>query len=214
GYIYRVSTSFKGYGKALYLKLRDGRIVVYGHLSKFEDELGEEIRKLQMSVRRYNHNLFFTPDEYPVKRGQVIGYSGSSGARAPHLHFEIRSAGNNPLNPLKYGFPFADNRPPVFEKLAIRHYENGFAPGNPCDIEIINVAEGIGAGEYVIGDTVIGTGYMALAVSGGDRIDGKGFLYGFYSLRLRVDDSVIFSMNSDSITYETTGQLEYVRDME
>jgi len=209
-----VTTSFKGYGKGLYLKLRDGRIAVYGHLSKFEDELSEEIRKLQMSVRRYNQNLFFSPDEYPVKRGQVIGYSGSSGAKAPHLHLEIRSPGNKPLNPLKYGLPITDNRPPVFEKLAVRHYRAGFVPGNPCDIEIINVVKGNGAGEYVIGDTVVSAGYMPLAVSGGDRVDGEGFLYGFYSLKLLVDDSVVFSMNSDSITYETTGQLDYVRDME
>lgn len=214
GYIYRVIASYKGYGKGLYLKLKDGRIVVYGHLSKFEDRLNEEIRKLQMSSKRYDHNLFFTPDQYPVVKGQVIGYSGLSGAKAPHLHFEIRSEGNNPLNPLKFGFPFGDNRRPVFEKLAIRHYASGFAPGNPCDIEIINVDRGNDPGEYVISDTIVGTGYMALAVSGGDLVDGKGFLYGFYSLKLLVDDSIVFSMSCDSITYETTGQFEYIRDME
>ncbi len=214
GYIYRVTTSHKGYGKGLYLMLRDGRIVVYGHLLKFEEKLNEEIRKRQMSAKSYGQNLFFKPDEYPVKKGNLIGYSGSSGARAPHLHFEIRSPGNRPLNPLKSGFPLADNRPPVFEKLAIRHYGTGFAPGNPCDIEIIDITKGNGGGDYVISDTVIGDGDLALAVSGGDRVDGKGFLYGFYSLKLLVDENVVFSMNSDSITYETTGQLEYVRDME
>ena len=214
GYIYRATTSYRGYGKAIYIMLKDGQIAVYGHLLKFEDKLNEDIRKRQMSAKSYGQNLFFKPDEYPVKKGNVIGYSGSSGATAPHLHFEIRSPDNRPLNPLKNGFPIADNRQPVFDKLALRHYSSGFAPGNPCDIEIIDIAKGSGGGEYVISDTVIGGGELALAVSGGDRIEGKGFLYGFYSLKLLVDDNIIFSMDSDSITYETTRQFGYVRDME
>ncbi|MCK4428043.1 MAG: M23 family metallopeptidase, partial [candidate division Zixibacteria bacterium] len=33
GYVYRLFTSYWGYGKAVYLKLDDGRYAVYGHLS-------------------------------------------------------------------------------------------------------------------------------------------------------------------------------------
>jgi len=35
GYIWRVLTSPYGYGKAVYLKLDDGNLAVYGHLDRF-----------------------------------------------------------------------------------------------------------------------------------------------------------------------------------
>ena len=51
----------------------------YAHMSAFEVIPGQEVR-----------------------RGQVIGRSGSTGrATAPHLHYEVRQGGA-PINPYKY----------------------------------------------------------------------------------------------------------------
>jgi len=212
GYIYRLSTAHNGYGKALYLRLSDGKIVVYGHLSSLGEELDELMRKKQMKERKYYQNLIFRPDEYPVKKGQQLGLTGASGSGASHLHFEIRSANNLPINPLKSGFSINDSSPPFFEKLAVRYYDNGFEPGNPCKIEFPKIErKGVG---YIVSDTLVGIGELALAVSGGDLIDGKKFIYGYYGLKMFVDDSLVFVMNSDSISYETTGQIDYIRDLE
>ncbi len=214
GFIYRAGVSFRGYGKALYLQTNDGRIAVYAHLSGFGEKLEDRIRSTQMEKQKYRQDLFFKSNEFPVKKGQMIGYTGDSGGSTPHLHFEIRSANNRPLNPLEFGFTLPDRTPAFFEKLAIRSYDSNFNPGDPCHIEFIPVDRGFSKGEYAIRDTIISDEIMALAISGGDRINGSGFIYSFFKLELSIDDSLIFVMDSDSISYETTNQIRYIRDQE
>ncbi|HBC47555.1 MAG TPA: hypothetical protein DCZ43_10950, partial [candidate division Zixibacteria bacterium] len=213
GYVFRVATSFRGYGKALYLKLKDDRIVVFGHLSGFIDAVDERVRAAQMKDKRYSQDLYFTSSEIPVKKGQLIAYSGESGTGAPHLHFEMRSPQNNPINPLESGYTMIDKIPPEFDYLAVRYYRHGFNPGDPCEIEFLPVIKKVNG--YTITDTIISDDYIALAIAGGDRIDGgSGFFYGYFGLRMSVDDSLLFRMESDSLSYNTTRQLNYVRDLE
>ncbi len=212
GHIFRISARFDGYGKAIYLMLDDGRIAVYGHLLRFDEDLDERLRRIQMKNKKYKQDLFFAPGELPVTMGQMIGLSGASGAGAPHLHFELRSANNNPLNPLRFGFEVEDGKSPEFHRLAIRVYKDRFDPGAPSDIEIVDPLSADGG--YLLEDTLYVDGFAALAVSGGDLIDGRGYLYGFYSLQLFLDDSLVFSSSADSISYETTGQQDYIRDIE
>ena len=56
----------------------------------------------QYKSRRYQQNLFPAARVIPIARGEVIGKSGQTGAGPPHLHFEIRSKNNQPLNPLAF----------------------------------------------------------------------------------------------------------------
>jgi len=217
GHIYRVVASFRGYGRAVYLKLNDGKIVVYGHLSGFTEKIEERIFAAQMKNRKYYQDIYFSSSEFPVKKGAIIGYSGESGAGAPHLHFELRSPGNNPINPLLSGFKIADKGKPEFHNLAIKYFQEGYLPNGSLEnydrIETIPVKGSATSGFYVA-DTIICDHQMALSVSGGDRITGAGFLYGFYGLRFWLNDSLIFEMNSDSLSFSSTGQLNYVRDFD
>ena len=42
----------------------------------------------------------------PVKRGDVIGFSGNTGlSEAPHLHYEVRDLEGKQLNPLYFLAP-------------------------------------------------------------------------------------------------------------
>ena len=68
-----------GYGNVVFISHGYGFSTRYGHLSKFKVKPGEN-----------------------VKRGQVIGYVGSTGrSTGPHLHYEVR-LNNKPVNPLEY----------------------------------------------------------------------------------------------------------------
>lgn len=68
-----------GYGNVIYISHGYGYSTRYGHLSAYNVKPGQHIR-----------------------RGDIIGYVGSTGrSTGPHLHYEVR-LNNNPVNPLAY----------------------------------------------------------------------------------------------------------------
>ena len=68
-----------GYGNVIYIAHGYGFSTRYGHLSGYAVKAGDR-----------------------VKRGDVIGYVGTTGrSTGPHLHYEVR-LNNNPVNPLEY----------------------------------------------------------------------------------------------------------------
>ena len=68
-----------GYGNVIFISHGYGYSTRYGHLKGFAVRPGAR-----------------------VKRGDVIGYVGSTGrSTGPHLHYEVRM-NNNPVNPLEY----------------------------------------------------------------------------------------------------------------
>lgn len=68
-----------GYGREVLVDHGHGVQTLYGHLSGFAVSSGEDVR-----------------------RGQIVGYVGTSGrSTGPHLHYEVRIR-NTPVNPHKY----------------------------------------------------------------------------------------------------------------
>jgi murein DD-endopeptidase MepM/ murein hydrolase activator NlpD len=68
-----------GYGKAVVIDHGSGIHTLYGHLSRFAVIAGQ-----------------------PIRRGEVLGYSGNTGrSSGPHLHYEVR-VGGTPVNPYHY----------------------------------------------------------------------------------------------------------------
>jgi murein DD-endopeptidase MepM/ murein hydrolase activator NlpD len=78
GIIAKADNTASGYGNHIVIKHGYGYETLYGHLSKYKVRAGQH-----------------------VKRGDIIGYVGSTGrSEGPHLHYEVHKDGNvvNPLN--------------------------------------------------------------------------------------------------------------------
>lgn len=127
GEVFRLKLEWRGYGKAIYQRLADGRILVYAHLESFDlPGLEEAARAARARRGRYPGDIAIDPP-LPVRRGEVLARSGESGAGFPHLHFEVRTPENRPANPLGEGVrpPLEDPEPPVFEAVWIHAVEAG-----------------------------------------------------------------------------------------
>ena len=105
GYIQRVVVTTYGYGRAVYLKLADGSTAVYGHLQRFTPELADCVQAERRRKQSNEVDLWFPAGRWPVRKGDIVGYSGNSGSSGgPHLHFELREAGTERrLNTVRMG---------------------------------------------------------------------------------------------------------------
>lgn len=121
GYVSRASISAGGYGNVLYVTHPDGNTTLYAHLEKFKGAVGEYVLKEQYRRKTFEIDLFFRQNQFAVKQGDTIAFSGNSGSSSgPHLHFDIRDKDNLALDPLSFGFPeVVDVSTPYTEKLAL-----------------------------------------------------------------------------------------------
>lgn len=113
GYVSRIKISHYGYGKALYITHPNGYTTVYAHLQKFSPAIEAYIKECQYQKETYEVEVFPTPDELPIAKDEIVGYSGNSGSSGgPHLHFEIRDNEERPINPMLFGIDIKDSKAP------------------------------------------------------------------------------------------------------
>jgi hypothetical protein len=214
GYVYRLFASWQGYGKAVYLRLDDGRYAVYGHLSDFSPSLSGIVTEAQVEAKRYKSDLFPSEDEIRVKRGEVIGYSGESGWGGTHLHFELRDSTGCPINPLTSGFSVKDELPPRIMSLAIRPLEVWARVNGSAEPVTFDVSPDPGVNVYRLRGTPLVEGEIGMEVAVSDKMDDSRFTFGVYGLELRLDDSLLFSSRYDRFSFENTHKIELDRDFE
>lgn len=79
GVVTRADNKATGYGNHIVIKHGYGYETLYAHLSKYKARRGQK-----------------------VKRGDIIGYVGSTGrSEAPHLHYEVHKGGK-PIDPINF----------------------------------------------------------------------------------------------------------------
>ena len=118
GTLERVRASGVGYGRSLYLRADDGRLLVFGHLDAFAEPIAAYVRAVQDSSGKYEQDLWPAAGRFRLRAGETIAWSGESGAGGPHLHFEIRR-GDIAYHPGRAGLAVPDSSPPSLTDLTL-----------------------------------------------------------------------------------------------
>ena len=214
GYVYRLFTSWWGYGKAVYLKLDDGRLVVYGHLSDFSKKISKFVTKKQLETRRYHTDFLLNENEIRIRERELIGYSGESGLGGPHLHFELRDSVGHPINPLTSGFSVKDKVPPIMEHLTIRPLGVEAKVDGSTEPVVFSLSFDSHKNIYRLHQTPVAEGEIGLELSVYDKMETSRFSFGIYRLELYLDDSLVFGSRYDNFSFENTHKIELDRDFE
>ena len=118
GAVERVRASGVGYGRSLYLRTDDGRLLVFGHLDALAPALAAYVDSVQRATGDYEQDLWPPLGRFRFGAGERVAWSGQSGAGPPHLHVEVRH-GDMAINPLLAGLAVPDTVAPRLERLVL-----------------------------------------------------------------------------------------------
>ncbi|MEO5989462.1 MAG: M23 family metallopeptidase, partial [Candidatus Eisenbacteria bacterium] len=118
GWVERIRSSGVGYGRSIYLHTEDGRLLVFGHLDAYAPVLAAFVDSVQRASGQYEQDVFPERDRFRFKSGDLLAWTGSSGAGGPHMHLEVRRV-DLALSPLRAGFEAPDNDMPRLISLTL-----------------------------------------------------------------------------------------------
>ncbi|GAB6012740.1 M23 family metallopeptidase [Viscerimonas tarda] len=218
GYISRIFVSPAGYGRALYITHpQTGQVSVYGHLNNFMPQVALYVKEKQYEEESFRVNLLPEKTVFPVKRGEIIAYSGDAGSSGgPHLHFEIRDEKTeNAIDPLQYyKTVITDNVAPEIRGIAVYPMEGeGIVNGSNQPLrQNITITK---KGNYnPLRIPVKAWGKIGLAVKAYDRMTGTSNIYGVKRIRLYVDKKKVFESNINSYSFDDSAMLNSLIDFD
>jgi hypothetical protein len=211
GYISKIRVSPFGYGKALYLTLNTGEIIIYGHLQKFNDQIEQYVKNEQKRQVEYTINNDLNPSVFPVKKGDLIAYTGSTGIGLPHLHFEVRDPKNNPVNPFLLGYKIEDSIPPQITAISV----SPLTPTSRVNADVVPVIikpKWLSRDKYIIEEEILVSGSIGFGVDCFDQANGASNSFAVYRTFFYVNGELKFSSNYSKFTYDNTELIDLDRD--
>ncbi len=202
GYISRIKVAQYGFGKAIYITHPNGFTTVYAHISKYADKIQEHVKSVQYKQENYETgNLFFKADKFPIKKGEIIAFSGDTGSSGgPHLHFEIRdTTTENIINPLFFGLKPIDTNPPTFLALKVYPLDQNARINNKNRSTVISL-KSIEKGKYKV-DKIAACGHIGFSVNVFDQLDKASNKNGIFSLEMLVNGKRFYHHDVETFSF-------------
>lgn len=173
GYVSRIKISTFGNGKTIYINHPNGYTSVYGHLKMANGEIENCIKKTHYKEQSFEIEMFFKPDEMIVKKGEIIAFSGNTGAsEGPHLHFEFRDSKTEfIINPMLFGYNkfLKDTKKPVVSGLYVYPLDSKTTVNHSKRPLLLNVS--LQKDGTYLSDKVVANGSIGFGISAYDTDD-------------------------------------------